>query len=212
MRASRPDLPALLGAGHAWRAAIGMSRARQPAEPLAGVRSVGIDEGSFGYRVSGRKSPGAKAHGENRLRVIQAVGYSAEAPTERSDAKKQTNLYGGDDKLARMYTYGERLRWAMGQAKPPMSGRGLAARVGIRPQSVHYLLDPSRNAKGSRHTTAIARALGVSPEWLATGRGSPHKKNGRAHADHRALLGDCLRAARELVATLERAARAIEDE
>lgn len=214
MRATRGAVPALLGAGRTWHAALGMASARQPAGPAAPLLSVGSDEGSSGYRVTGIKSPRAKAQGENRLRVIQAVGYGSGEPavTEPSDTKKQTKLHQGDAKLGGMYTYGERLRWAMGQAKPPMNGRALALRIGIRPQSVHYLLDPSRNAKGSRHTPAIARALGVSADWLATGRGSPSKKNGRSQADHRVLLGDCLRAARELLATLERAARAFDDE
>ncbi|WP_420869384.1 helix-turn-helix transcriptional regulator [Cupriavidus gilardii] len=54
-----------------------------------------------------------------------------------------------------------------------MSQAALAARIGVRAQSINYLCNPSRNPKSSRHTYAIARVLGVSPEWLATGVGSP---------------------------------------
>lgn len=212
MRATRGAVPALLGAGRTWHAALGMASARQPAGPPAPLHSVGSDEGSSGYRVSGVKNPRAKAQGGNRLRVIQAVGYGSGEPavTERSDTKKQANLHKGDDKLRRMYTYGERLRWAMAQTEPPTSGRALALRVGIRPQSIHHLLDPARNAKGSRHTHAIARALGISAEWLATGRGRPHKE-GEPQVDHREAVANCLQTARALVVELERLTRVLEE-
>ncbi|CAN7303711.1 hypothetical protein LJR296_001420 [Cupriavidus necator] len=124
--------------------------------------------------------------------------------------KKQANLHKGDDKLRRMYTYGERLRWAMAQTEPPTSGRALALRVGIRPQSIHHLLDPARNAKGSRYTHAIARALGVSAEWLATGKGRPHKE-GEPQVDQREAIETCLQTARALVAELERLTRILEE-
>ena len=90
-----------------------------------------------------------------------------------------------------MQTYSDRLRWAMAQVKPPISQAALAARVGVRHQSINYLCDPSRNAKGSRHTHSIAKALGVSAQWLATGVGSPHGKS-RPPADPLLLLLECL--------------------
>ncbi|NSX14991.1 hypothetical protein HTY52_12985 [Cupriavidus taiwanensis] len=110
-----------------------------------------------------------------------------------------------------MYTYGERIRWAMAQTKPPTSGRALARRIGIQPQSIHYLCSPGSNAQGSRHTPAIARALGVSPEWLATGQGSPYKRNGRHQVDHREAVANCLRTAQQLLVELERLARALDE-
>ncbi|MFC4340964.1 hypothetical protein [Cupriavidus numazuensis] len=129
--------------------------------------------------------------------------------TERSDTKKQTNLRGDDDKLHRMYTFGERLRWAMARMEPPMSGRALAHRIGIRPQSIHYLLDPARNAQGSRHTSAIARVLGVSGDWLASGKGRPYEK-GERQADPQEVVASCLASAKQLVADLERLIRLLE--
>ncbi|WP_454710980.1 hypothetical protein [Cupriavidus nantongensis] len=90
-----------------------------------------------------------------------------------------------------MQTYSDRLRWAMAQAEPPISQAALAARVGVRHQSINYLCDPSRNAKGSRHTHAIAKVLGVSAEWLATGIGKPDGRN-RMPGDPVLLLLECL--------------------
>ncbi|HBO78684.1 hypothetical protein [Cupriavidus sp. UBA2534] len=109
-----------------------------------------------------------------------------------------------------MYTYAERLRWAMQQTEPPTSRRALAQRVGVEYQSIQYLADPNRNATGSRHTEAIARALGVSAQWLATGKGKPHRGR-RQPADQRPALHDCIRDVRELLARLERIAQALED-
>lgn len=129
--------------------------------------------------------------------------------TERSETKKQANLHRANDKLRRMYTYGERLRWAMAQTDPPISGRALALRVGMRPQSIHHLLDPARNAKGSRHTNSIAQALGVSAEWLSTGAGRPYKSDGPL-IDQREAVAQCLSTARSLVLELERLQRALD--
>ena len=109
-----------------------------------------------------------------------------------------------------MYTYAERLRWAMQQTEPPTSRRGLAQLIGVQYQSIQYLADPNRNATGSRHTDAIARALGVSAQWLATGKGKPHR-NRKQPVDQRPALHDCIRATRELLARLERIAQALED-
>lgn len=53
-----------------------------------------------------------------------------------------------------------------------MSQSELARAIGIKPQSVQYLLNPAKSAAGSRHIAAIARALDVSTDWLALGNGS----------------------------------------
>jgi len=79
----------------------------------------------------------------------------------------------------------------MAQVKPPISQAALAARVGVRHQSINYLCDPSRNAKGSRHTHAIAKVLGISADWLATGVGMPLGRS-RPPADPVLLLLECL--------------------
>lgn len=53
-----------------------------------------------------------------------------------------------------------------------MNQSELARQIGVRPQSVQYLMNPANAASGSRHIAAIARALDVSTEWLAMGIGS----------------------------------------
>ncbi len=109
-----------------------------------------------------------------------------------------------------MQTYSDRLRWALAQTNPPMSQAALAARIGVRAQSINYLCNPSRNPKSSRHTYAIARVLGVSPEWLATGVGSP-RRNPRAPADPVLLLIDCLLCLQTVKDRLEQAADLIRE-
>lgn len=98
----------------------------------------------------------------------------------------------------------------MANADPPVSIRELARRVGLQYQSIQYLLDPGRNAKGSRHTYALARILGVSPVWLATGRGKPHQK-GISRVDQQTALRDAMQTAAVLLAQLERLADALEE-
>ncbi|WP_156174036.1 hypothetical protein [Cupriavidus basilensis] len=109
-----------------------------------------------------------------------------------------------------MYTYAERLRWAMDQTAPPTTRRGLARQIGVQYQSIQYLCDPNRNAKGSRHTDEIARALGVSSHWLATGKGKPYRTRRHA-ADQRSALRESIRCAKQLLAQLERIAVALDD-
>lgn len=74
--------------------------------------------------------------------------------------------------LPPMSSYRERLEWAMKRADG-ISQSELARRVGIKPQSIQHLLDPKKNALGSSHTPNIAKALGVSSNWLASGEGGP---------------------------------------
>lgn len=73
-------------------------------------------------------------------------------------------------------TYGQRLLWALNAANKSQSD--LAREVGVSPQSIQYLCDPSSNARGSRNTTAFATALGVNPEWLANGTGPAAREDG----------------------------------
>ncbi len=204
-----PDLPALLGAGRTWRTALAQAR-RPSASQSAVLHSLESGSGSSGYRATGIKSPRAKTRGGSRERVNLAAGYGAgpSQATEPSDTKKQTNLHRSGDKLGRMYTFGERLRWAMARTQPPTSGRALASRVGIRPQSIQHLCSPDRNAKGSKHTTAIARALGVSAEWLANGIGEPYEQGSPAF-DQRAAVEACIRSTQQLLADLQNLAQVL---
>ena len=81
-----------------------------------------------------------------------------------------------------MDTYAERLNWAMSQHKPPMSQsdlmRAISDRIDldITPQSIQYLCDTKKNAKGSTHNSIIADVLSVDPLWLAYKIGSPYPK------------------------------------
>lgn len=65
--------------------------------------------------------------------------------------------------------YAERLRWALDVSE--MSQSDLAREIGVTPQSVQYLSASENNARGSKHTNAIARATGVNAQWLETGLG-----------------------------------------
>jgi SOS-response transcriptional repressor LexA len=67
-----------------------------------------------------------------------------------------------------MDTYAERLTYAIKLAKSNQSK--VAEAIGIKPQSVRYLC---LHGRGSGHTNAIARFLGVSAIWLEQGVGSP---------------------------------------
>lgn len=69
--------------------------------------------------------------------------------------------------------FSERLGKAMSEAGYTQGS--LAKAVGMAQSSVNKLLN---GATGSRKTVEIASALGVSPEWLATGSG-PMKKDGQ---------------------------------
>ena len=64
--------------------------------------------------------------------------------------------------------FADRLRLAMKTAGD-MSQSELARAIGVRPQSIQYLLNPANQAQGSKHLVAIADTLGVSPQWLAGG-------------------------------------------
>jgi transcriptional regulator with XRE-family HTH domain len=68
-------------------------------------------------------------------------------------------------------TLAERLAQAMREATPPVSQADLARACGIKPPSVHAWL--SGKAKDIRGDNAVkaARKLGITVEWLTTGRG-----------------------------------------
>lgn len=74
--------------------------------------------------------------------------------------------------------YGARLKTALELRKMTASGasRELAARgVKLSQQGIDHL---ARHGKGSKHTAALAEALGVSASWLAYGLGEMEAKAG----------------------------------
>ncbi|MBO4120258.1 helix-turn-helix transcriptional regulator [Cupriavidus gilardii] len=109
-----------------------------------------------------------------------------------------------------MDTFTDRLRWAMAQMDPPISQRRLALRIGVRPQAIQYLCNPSNNAKGSRHTHAIAHALGVDATWLAKGTGAPRRRVRRV-VDQRHAIWECIRCTHILLTHLERVAASFDE-
>lgn len=72
-------------------------------------------------------------------------------------------------KIQCMATYAKRLSKARSHAG--LNQSELARRIGVKPQSIQYLEDESKEAQGSTHTPAIARECGVSADWLASGTG-----------------------------------------
>lgn len=69
-------------------------------------------------------------------------------------------------------TYAGRLMWAMAHAGKTNQSE-LARAIGIKPQSIQYLCRRDAGAQGSKHTAALAEALGVSSQWLARNEGPP---------------------------------------
>lgn len=72
--------------------------------------------------------------------------------------------------LAELHTFADRLTWARTQRN--WTQQQLADRLGTRQSTIGSLEKGGRNS--SRKTPQIARELGISPDWLATGRGDPH--------------------------------------
>jgi SOS-response transcriptional repressor LexA len=89
-----------------------------------------------------------------------------------------------------MNTYTDRLELAMKSAglNPRTDQSELARRVGggVKPQTIQYLLNHEKNAKGSTYTPQIAAALGCDPLWLAKGVGQPPS----LHTNHDSALTD----------------------
>lgn len=71
-------------------------------------------------------------------------------------------------------TYAGRLIWAMQHAGKTNQSE-LARVIGIKPQSIQYLCRRDAGAQGSKHTAALADALGVSSRWLARNEGLPER-------------------------------------
>lgn len=69
-------------------------------------------------------------------------------------------------------TFTGRLLWAMKRAGRTNQSE-LARAVGVKPQSIQYLLRTEAGAQGSKYTPALAQQLGVSSRWLASGDGPP---------------------------------------
>lgn len=67
-------------------------------------------------------------------------------------------------------SYAKRLDEARRHGKLTQSE--LARRLGLKPQAIQYLETERNNARGSKHTSAIARETGVDAHWLSTGKGT----------------------------------------
>lgn len=82
-----------------------------------------------------------------------------------------------------MNSFGERLKLARDHAK--ISQSELARRAPpLKAQAIQHLENPKKKAQGSKYTLALARACGVDPDWLASGKGTMlHALAGRA-AEH----------------------------
>lgn len=75
--------------------------------------------------------------------------------------------------LPAMETYGQRVRKAREAAE--MSQGDLAGVLNIKQPSLHAI-ETHPTATSSRHTLGIAKATGVTPEWLETGAGEDNLK------------------------------------
>lgn len=75
--------------------------------------------------------------------------------------------------------YAERLRLAIEHSK--LTQAEVATRAGTSQQVVSAMLN--RGSDASTYTTQLAKACGVSPDWLATGKGKMLVEEERAHYD-----------------------------
>jgi phage repressor protein C with HTH and peptisase S24 domain len=73
-----------------------------------------------------------------------------------------------------MKTYAERLRYAIDERAGGNQSE-VARQIGTKPQNISYLCKNAK--KGSTMTTAIAKALGISSDWLESGIGDMDVKN-----------------------------------
>ncbi|WP_231362426.1 XRE family transcriptional regulator [Thioalkalivibrio sp. ARh3] len=78
-----------------------------------------------------------------------------------------------------MESFAERMRRALNASG--LTQTELANKAGVKQQTVQYLCS---RGKGSRHTHALAKAMGVSTDWLETGAGSMGRPE-----DHSSTLG-----------------------
>ncbi|MBV6620398.1 LexA family transcriptional regulator [Acinetobacter baumannii] len=77
-----------------------------------------------------------------------------------------------------MNTLAERLRYAM-EVLPPKKIKGvdLARAVGVKPPSVSDWLSGKSKTMEGENLLKASKFLGVNPNWLATGNGSPTNNN-----------------------------------
>ena len=68
-----------------------------------------------------------------------------------------------------MVEYSERLKAAMARAQ--IKTRALSDAIGMSYQGVKKVIDGKSNAFSAENNSRAAAALGVSPDWLATGQG-----------------------------------------
>jgi SOS-response transcriptional repressor LexA len=87
-----------------------------------------------------------------------------------------------------MATLGMRVRKLL--KEKGMTQAELARAVGTKQQTISYICAAEHEATASRYTIKIAEILGVNPNWLATGEGSPSdptvsvSTNGTPHKFH----------------------------
>lgn len=88
------------------------------------------------------------------------------------DVNKSAVLFlsAGGNRLAYM-KYGERLRLARKTAKGEKISQAQLAEMARVEQSLISQLENSQTAEGSQYTNRLARALGISPDWLADEEG-----------------------------------------
>jgi len=82
-------------------------------------------------------------------------------------------------------TYQERLNTAMTAAG--MDTATLAAKLGVSYQAVRKAQDGRSKSMSASNNAAAAAALGVSPDWLATGKGAMRPQAPALHPDSNAL-------------------------
>lgn len=75
-----------------------------------------------------------------------------------------------------MIEYADRLAWAMKNA--PMDTTTLAKKLGVSYQAVKRVLEGKSAAFTAPNHARAAQLLNVSPDWLATGEGSPARNAG----------------------------------
>lgn len=91
----------------------------------------------------------------------------------------------GGNRLVYM-KYGERLRLARMTALGEKISQAKLAELARVDQSLISQLENSPTAEGSQYTTRLARALGISPDWLADEEGEMIPvKTGQHHLDPR---------------------------
>ena len=99
-----------------------------------------------------------------------------------------------DDVLVDGSTFSERLADAMQEAG--ITGRALAAAVGVQESSVSQWLSSKIKSLSGEHLFAVADTLGVEARWLLTGRGP---RRPRVPPDLSDLTDDQLAALRSLL-------------